>query len=150
MDTVLAIFIAIVLIVIFAVYGCKFATKLELKSQYEKPVPNDLRSATEEEKELLRSNFILVGTIRDGKYATSLIEEWCKSLYVAYGVVIDIRVSTTVNEDLTTTIRYATVKIKNLEFETELKDALVNDNVIVFYSKDKEGKLVYRFTILKR
>ena len=58
---------------VFSILGCKLSSKLELKSQYEKPIPNNLLPATEEEKDLLRYSYTLAGTIYGGKYTRSLV-----------------------------------------------------------------------------
>lgn len=92
------------------------------------------------------------GTINGGKTTTNLVNEWCKSLYVAYGIVIDTRDSVIVGTDgfdLTTRVHYATIEMDGVQFEIELKDAIINDKVIVFYSKDNKGQMVYRFAIRK-
>lgn len=147
METFIVCTIVIILTIIFAILGCKLSSKLELKSQYEKPVPNNLQLATEEEKDLLRYNFELVGTIYGGKYTTSLVNEWCKSLYVAYGTVIAVRDDGII---VTNTVICATIKIDELQFEVTLDNAIINDKVIVFYSKDNQDNMVYRFTIRKK
>ncbi len=151
METFLICTIIIILVIIFAILVCKLSSKLELKSQYEKPVPNRLSPATETEKDLFKSCYELVGTFNGGAYTKSLVDEWCKSLYVAYGIVVNIRDSTTIGTGgmLTNTVRYATIKIEELQFEVELDKSIPNDKVIVFYSKDDKGQMVYRFTIRK-
>ena len=154
METFIECTIVIVLIIIFAVLCSKLSSKLELKSQYENPIPNNLQLATEEEKDLLRNKFELDGTINGGKYTTNLVNEWCKSLYVAYGTVIDTRDSITIgiigNGGCNTNIiHYATIEMDGVQFEISLKDATINDKVIAFYSKDNKGQMVYRFAIRK-
>ena len=149
METFIVCAIIIILITVFSILGCKLSSKLELKSQYEKPVPNNLLPATEEEKDLLRYSYTLAGTIYGGKYTRSLVDEWCKSLYVAYGTVVNARDSITIVEGLTNIVRYATIQIDNIQLEVELDDAILNDEVIIFYSKDDKGQMVYRFTIRK-
>lgn len=149
METFIACIIMIVLTIVFAILGCKLSSKLELKSQYEKPIPNNLHPATEEEKDLLRCSYTLVGTIYGGKYTKSLVDEWCKSLYVAYGTVVNVRDSATIGYEIHNIVRYATIKIDELQFEVSLDDAILNDKVIVFYSKDDKEQMVYRFTIRK-
>lgn len=135
--------------VVFAAIVSQFATKLELKSQYEKPVPKDLKRATEEEEALLRKNFVLVGTRKGSKYTNRLLNEWCKSLYVSYGVVIDSITDATVGVGITNSIRKATVDVGSTQFEVEIEtDAIINDKVIVFYSKDNQGNMVYRFVMV--
>ena len=121
METFIVCIIIIVLIIVFAILGCKLSSKLELKSQYEKPIPNNLLPATEEEK----------------------------SLYVAYGTVVNARDSVTLGDGIQNIVRYATIKIDELQFEVELDDAILNDKVIVFYSKDDKEQMVYRFSIRK-
>ena len=150
METFIVCAIIIILTIVFAILVCKFSAKLELKSQYEKPIPNNLQLATEEEKDLLRYSFELVGTIYSGKYTTSLVNEWCKSRYVAYGTVIDAKDRITLGDGITNVVRHATIKIDELQFETTLDDAIINDKVIVFYSKDNQDNMVYRFTIRKK
>ena len=149
METLVVCTIIIVLIIVFAILGCKLSSKLELKSQYEKPISNNLLPATEEEKDLLRYNYTLEGTIYGGKHTKSLVDEWCKSLYVAYGIVIDARDSITIGDGITNVVRYATIKIDELQFEVSLDDTVLNDKVIVFYSKDDKEQMVYRFAIKK-
>lgn len=151
METFIVCAIVIVLTIIFAVLCSKLSSKLELKSQYENPIPNNLQLATEEEKDLLRNKFELVGTIYGGKYTTNLVNEWCKSLYVAYGTVIDTRDSVTIGIEVyeINTIHYATIEMDGVQFEEALDDALINDKVIVFYSKDNKGQMVYRFVMRK-
>lgn len=150
METFIACVIIVVLTILFAIIGCRLSAKLELKSQYEKPVPNNLQPATIEEKELLCSHFTMVGTVYGGNYTKSLTEKWCKSLYVAYGIVVSARDSITIGDGMNYSVRYATIKIDDLEFEIALDDAILNDKVIVFYSKDDDGRIVYRFTIIRR
>lgn len=149
METFIVCTIIIILTIIFAILVCKVSSKLELKSQYEKPVPNCLSPATETEKDLFKSCYWLEGTIYGGKYTKSLVDIWCKSLYVAHGIVVDARSSTTIGSGLQNTVRYATIKIDELQFEVALDKAILNDKVIVFYSKDDKGQMVYRFTIRK-
>ena len=152
METFIVCTIVIILTIIFVVLCSKLSFKLELKSQYEQPIPNNLHPATEEEKDLLRQHFTMAGTINGGKTTTNLVNEWCKSLYVAYGTVIDTRDSVIVGYDvgdLTTRTHYATIEMDGVQFEIELKDAIINDKVIVFYSKDNKGQMVYRFAIRK-
>ncbi len=139
--------IIIVLMIIFAILGCKLSSNLELKSHYEKPVPNHLLPATETEKDLFKNHYELVGTVLGGKYIKSLVDKWCESLYVAYGTVVDARDSTTVGDGMTNIVRYATIQADNTQFEVELDSAILNDKVIVFYSKDDKEHMVYRFTI---
>lgn len=142
--------IIIILMIIFAILICKLSSKLELKSQYEKPVPNRLSPATETEKDLFKNCYELVGTVYGGAYTKSLVDEYCKSLYVAHGIVVNAKDSITgIGIGITNTIRYATIQIDNMQFEVELDDAVLNDKVIVFYSKDDKGQMVYRFTIRK-
>lgn len=71
METFMVCMIIIVSMIVFAILVCKLSSKLELKSQYEKPIPNNLLPATEEEKDLLRYSYTLVGTIYGGKYTNS-------------------------------------------------------------------------------
>ena len=149
METFLICTIIIILMIIFAILVCKLSSKLESKSQYEKPVPNRLSSATEIEKDLFKSCYWLVGTVYGGAYTKSLVDEWCKSLYVAHGIVVNVRDSITLGYGIQNTVRYATIKIDELQFEVELDKAILNDKVIVFYSKDDKGQMVYRFTIKK-
>lgn len=149
METFIICIIIIVLIIVFAILGCKLSSNLELKSQYDKPIPNNLQPASEEEKDLLKYKYELVGTIYGEKQTTALVDEWCKSLYVAYGTVIDARDSVTIGEGINNTVRYATVQIDNIQFEAELDNAILNDEVVIFYSKDDKGQMVYRFTIRK-
>ena len=150
METFIVCIIIIVLTIVFAILCSKLSSKLELKSQYEMPIPNNLLPATEEDKELLRYSYKLVGTVYGGKQTTNLVDEWCKSLYVAYGTVVNARNSITVDvEGLKNTVRYATIQIDNIQFEVELDNAILNDEVIIFYSKDDKGQMVYRFTIRK-
>lgn len=47
MEVFIVCIIIIALIIVFAILGCKLSSKLELKSQYEKPVPDNLKPATE-------------------------------------------------------------------------------------------------------
>jgi len=135
METFIVCTIIIILMIIFAILVCKLSSKLELKSQYEKPVPNRLSPATETEKDLFKDCYKLVGTVYGGAYTKSLVDEWCKSLYVAHGIVVDARTSTTIGTDgmLKNAVRYATIKIDELQFEVELDKAILNDKVIVFY-----------------
>lgn len=149
METFIVCTIVIILTIIFAVLCSKLSSKLELKSQYENPIPNNLKPATEEEKDLLRQHFAMVGTIDGGKYTKNLVEEWCQSLYVAYGFVVDARTSGTLGEGKAYDVRYATVQINELKFEITLDNAVIGNGVIVFYSKDNKGQMVYRFTIRK-
>ena len=149
METFIVCIIIIVLTIVFAILGCKLSSKLELKSQYEKPIPNNLHPATEEEKDLLRYSYTLVGTIYGGKYTKSFVDEWCKSLYAAYGTVVNARDSATIGDGIQNIVRYATIKIDELQFEVPLDDAILNDKVIVFYSKDNKGQMVYRFAMKK-
>ena len=149
METFVVCTIVIILMIIFAILGCKLSSKLELKLQYEKPVPNNLHLATEKEKDLLKSSFELVGTVYGGKYTTNLVNEWCESLYVAYGTVVDARDIITIGDGLTNAIRYATIKIDELQFEVTLDNAVTNDKVVAFYSKDSKGQMVYRYAIKK-
>lgn len=150
METLIACIITIVLTGVFGVLVCKSATKSALKSQYDKPVPGNLQPATEEEKDLLRYNYELVGTISGGKYIQKLLEEWCQSLYVAYGTIVDAHDDTFVGDGITNTTRKAKVQIDDLQFEVELDNAIVNDEVIIFYSKDNNGHMTYRYTIIKK
>ena len=149
METFIVCIIIIVLTIVFAILGCKLSVKLELKSQYEKPVPDNLKPATEEEKDLLRQHFTMVGTINGGKCTKNLVEEWCQSLYVAYGIVVDARTSGTLGERDAYDVRYATVQINELKFEITLDNAVIDNGVIIFYSKDDKGQMVYRFAIRK-
>ena len=149
METFMVCAIIVILIIIFAISVCKLSSKLELESQYEKPVPNHLSPATETEKDLFKSRYELVGTVYGGAYTKSLVDEWCKSLYVAHGIVVNARDSVTLGDGIQNTVRYATIKIDELQFEVELDKAILNDKVIVFYSKDDKGQMVYRFTIRK-
>lgn len=149
METFIVCTIVIILTIIFAILGCKLSSKLELKSQYEKPIPNNLQLATETEQNLFKNSYILVGTVANGKYAGSLVDEWSKSLYVAYGTVVNARDSTTIGDGIKNIVRYATIKIDELQFEVPLDDAILNDKVIVFYSKDDKEQMVYRFAIRK-
>ena len=148
METFIVCIIIIVLTIVFAILCCKLSSKLELKSQYEQPIPNNLHPATEEEKDLLRYSYTLAGTINGGKYTKSLVDEWCKSLYAAYGTVVNVRDSVSVAPQ-TNIVRYATIKIDELQFEIPLDDAILNDKVIVFYSKDDKEQMVYRFCLLQ-
>jgi hypothetical protein len=149
METFMVCMIIIVSMIVFAISVCKLSSKLELKSQYQRPVPNNLLSATEEEKDLLRYSYTLVGTIYGGKYTKSLVDEWCKSLYVAYGTVIGLRDDATMDADgLISVVRYVTIQIDELQFEVSespLDDAAFNDKVMVFYSQNDKGQMVYRF-----
>ena len=147
METFIVCIIIIVLTIVFAILGCKLSSKLELKSQYEKPIPNNLHPATEEEKDLLRYSYTLVGTIYGGKYTKSFVDEWCKSLYAAYGTVVNVRDSATIGDGIKNIVRYATIKIDELQFEVLLDDAILNDKVIVFYSKDDKEQMIYRFAM---
>lgn len=147
METFIVCIIIIVLTIVFAILGCKLSSKLELKSQYEKPVPDNLKPATEEEKDLLRQHFTMVGTINGGKCTKNLVEEWCQSLYVAYGIVVDARTSGTLGGSDAYDVRYATVQINELKFEITLDNAVIDNGVIIFYSKDDKGQMVYRFAI---
>lgn len=150
METFIVCIIIIVLTIVFAILGCKLSSKLELKSQYEKPFPDNLKPATEEEKDLLRQHFTMVGTINGGKCTKNLVEEWCQSLYVAYGIVVDARTSVTpLGDHSTNEVRYATVQINELKFEITLDNAVIDNGVIIFYSKDDKGQMVYRFAIRK-
>lgn len=149
METFIICIIIIVLTIVFAILGCKLSSKLELKSQYEKSVPDNLKPATEEEKDLLRQHFTMIGTIDGGKYTKNLVEEWCQSLYVAYGIVVNARTSGTLGESDAYDVRYATVQINELKFEITLDNAVIGNGVIVFYSKDDKEQMVYRFAIRK-
>lgn len=149
METFIVCIIIIILTIVFAILVSKLSSKLELKSQYEKPIPNNLLPATEEDKELFKHSYTLVGTIFDSKYITNLVDEWCKSLYVAYGTVIDARDSITIGEGIKNTVRYATIQIDNIQFEVELDNAILNDEVVIFYSKDDKEQMIYRFAIRK-
>lgn len=70
-----------------------------------------------------------------------------KIFYVAYGTVIDARDRITLGDGITNAVRHATIKIDELQFEITLDDAVINDKVIAFYSKDNKGQMVYRFAI---
>lgn len=91
----------------------------------------------------------MVGTINEGEYTKNLVEEWCQSLYVAYGIVVDTRTSGTLGENNAYDVHYATVQINELKFEITLDNAVIGNNVIVFYSKDDKEQMVYRFAIRK-
>lgn len=150
METFIVCAIVVVLVILFAIICCKLSSKLELKSQYEKPVPDNLQPATREEKELLCSYFTMVGTVYGGNYTKALTEKWCKSLYVAYGIIVSTRDSITIGDGMNNIVRFATIKIDDLEFEIVLDNAILNDKVIVFYSKDNNGRIVYRFTMIRK
>lgn len=124
----------------------KVATKLELKSQYEKPVPDALQLATDAEKELLRKHFRLVGTRKDSKYVNNLLDEYCKSLHVFYGIILEF-----IDEyDQESCTRNIIVENDLEKYEITIYDeAVIGDKVVAFYSKDdNENRMVFRFSMV--
>ena len=65
---------------------CKLSDKLDFKTQYEMPIPDNLIPAAEDDIELFKYSTGLFA-----KSIQEMVEEWSKELYVAYGTVVDAR-----------------------------------------------------------
>lgn len=69
--------------------------------------------------------------------------------YIETFIVCTIIIVLTIVFVILNTVRYATIQIDNIQFEVELDNAILNDEVVIFYSKDDKGQMIYRFTIKK-
>lgn len=85
MIDIIMIIIVIVITIFFAVAVCRFSAKLEIQSRED--APNDIRVATEQEKDFFRKYYQLTGRSIYSKKHIDEVEKMCQSLKVAKGYI---------------------------------------------------------------
>lgn len=85
MIDIIMIIIVIVITIFFAVAVCRFSAKLEIQSRED--APNDIRVATEQEKDFFRKYYQLTGRSIYSKKHIDEVEKMCQGLKVAKGYI---------------------------------------------------------------
>lgn len=153
MELMIELVLTIAFFSVLVIPMLKLSTKLELKENYEKPIPNELIPASESEKDLFRTKFILLGTRKGSKYTTKLIQEYLLSLHVSHGVIEKMEHSSESMGDSYYTSQTVTISTGDISYK--LTNILPHDKtyvgckVLSFYSKDHNGNFVYRYAVIE-
>lgn len=153
MELMIELVLTIAFFSVLIVPMLKLSTKSELKENYEKPIPNDLIPASESEKDLFRTKFILLGTRKGSKYTTGLIQEYLLSLFVSHGVIEKIENDFMSCGDSYHPLQKVTINTGDISYTISnilpLDKTYVGCKVLSFYSKDHNGNFVYRYAVIE-